>query len=113
VGPIRAILFEPSCLADAQGPYEDVAPAFAELERMGVQLQHPSNPAETMYVTDNAEGLDKARTAGMIPILLMHDPDEALRLVSAKKPAGAVVSLLELPDFLRLLASTPSRPRDP
>ncbi len=58
-----------------------------------------------MYVTDNAAGLDKARAAGMIPILLMHNPDEAMRLVSAKTPAGAVVSLLELPDFLRLLSA--------
>ncbi len=80
---------------------------------MGVQLQQPCKPGETMYVTDNAAGLDKAKQAGMIPILLMHDPDEAMRLVTTSRPAGAVVSLLELPDFLRLLGSTPSRPQDP
>ena len=121
MGPIRAIVLEPSCLADAHGPYEDVAPAFAELEKMGVQLQQPCEPSETMYVSDNAAGLDKAKQAGMIPVLLVHDPDEAMRLVTTTRPAGAVVSLLELPDFLRLVGTrgasrvrlTPARPPDP
>jgi FMN phosphatase YigB (HAD superfamily) len=98
--PIKAILFEPNCIADAQGTYEDVAPAFTELEAMGIQLNAAAEPAETLYVTDNAEGLAKAKSAGMIPILLMHDPDEAMRLV-ANNPAGGIVSLLELPDFIR------------
>ena len=40
----------------------------------------------------------------MIPILLMHDPDEAMRLV-ANNPAGGIVSLLELPDFIRFCRS--------
>ena len=106
-------MVEPSCLADAQGVFEDVAPAFAQLQAMGVQLERPAAPAETMYVTDNAAGLEKAHEAGMIPILLMHNPDEAMRLVTTHKPAGAVVSLLELPDFLRLLSSKASRPQDP
>lgn len=105
MGPIKAILFEPSCLADADGPYEDVAPAFAQLISMGVQLEIAANPSETMYVTDNAEGLDKAKAAGMIPILLMHNPDEAMRVVTANKPEGAIVSLSELPDFLRLVGT--------
>ena len=102
--PIKAILFEPNCLADAEGPYEDVAPAFAELKAMGIQLDVAAAPDETLYITDNAEGLSKARTAGMIPILLMHDPDEAMRLV-ANNPAGGIVSLLELPDFIRFVAA--------
>jgi hypothetical protein len=101
--PIKAILFEPGCLADAEGTYEDVIPAFAELKAMGIQLDVAAELGETMYVTDNAEGLAKARTAGMIPILLMHNPDEAMRL-TAHNPAGGVVSLLELPDFIRFLA---------
>jgi hypothetical protein len=113
VGPIKAILFEPSCLADAEGPYEDVQPTFAQLQSMGIELQKPAAPAETMYVTDNAAGLDKARASGMVPILLMHNPDEAMRIVSTNKPAGAVVSLLELPDFLRLLGANPSPLPDP
>src|ERR1035438_4698511 len=107
--PIKAILFEPNCLADSDGPFEDVAPAFAELESMGIQLHAPAEPAETLYVTDNAEGLAKAKTAGMIPILLMHDPDEAMRLV-ANNPAGGVVSLLELPDLIRFISAQSTTP---
>jgi FMN phosphatase YigB (HAD superfamily) len=78
---------------------------------MGIQLDVAAEPDETLYITDNAEGLAKARTAGMIPILLMHDPDEAMRLV-ANKPAGGIVSLLELPDFIRFVAagSAPTAP---
>jgi len=107
--PIKAIVFEPNCLADAEGPFEDVAPAFAVLKSMGIQLHTAADPAETLYVTDNAEGLAKAKAAGMIPILLMHDPDEAMRLV-ANNPAGGVVSLLELPDFIRFAAATTPLP---
>jgi hypothetical protein len=105
VGPIKAILFEPSCLADAEGPYEDVQPAFEQLQSMGIQLETAASPAETMYVTDNAAGLNRARAAGMVPILLMHNPDDAMRLVTTMKPDGAIVSLSELPDFLRLLST--------
>ena len=113
MGPIKAILFEPSCLADADGPYDDVPPAFLALRSMGIQLEAAADPSETMYVTDNAAGLDKARAAGMVPILLMHNPDEAMRLVTANKPAGAIVSLLELPDFLRLVSAKSGHPPDP
>jgi hypothetical protein len=108
--PIKAILFEPNCLADADGTYEDVEPAFAELRAMGIEVQTAAEPgaafqgAETLYISDNAEGLAKARSAGMIPILLMHNPDEAMRLV-ANNPAGGIVSLLELPDFIRFVAA--------
>src|SRR5580700_10500891 len=105
--PIRAILFEPGCLADAEGTYADVLPAFTELKAMGIQLHVAAEPFETLYVTDNAEGLAKARAAGMIPILLMHNPDEAMRLV-ANNPAGGVVSLLELPDLVRYVAANPA-----
>ena len=123
--PIKAILFEPSCISDAQGTYEDVEPAFAELKAMGIQLlfappavlnrdrkgaaRNPADPAETLYITDNAEGLAKAKTAGMIPILLMHDPDEAMRLI-ANNPAGGIVSLLELPDFIRFVSARSKTP---
>lgn len=75
---------------------------------MGIQLNTAAEPDETMYITDNAEGLAKAKAAGMIPILLMQDPDEAMRLV-ANSPAGAIVSLLELPDFVRLVAAQATR----
>jgi beta-phosphoglucomutase-like phosphatase (HAD superfamily) len=102
--PVKAILFEPNCLADAEGPFEDVAPAFAELRAMGIQLDTTADPAETLYITDNAAGLTKAKAAGMIPILLMHNPDEAMRLV-ANNPAGGIVSLLELPDLIRFVSA--------
>ncbi len=105
--PIKAILFEPSCFGDAEGTYEDVVPALTELKAMGIQLHIPAEPDQTMYITKNAEGLVRAKTAGMIPILLMHDPDEAMRLV-ANNPAGAIVSLLELPDFIRYVAAQPT-----
>jgi hypothetical protein len=116
---IKAILFEPGCLADAEGTYEDVLPAFTELKAMGIELYTAAvgetrlvgacAPFETLYVTDNAEGLAKASTAGMIPVLLMHNPDEAMRLV-ANNPAGGIVSLLELPDFVRFVAATTPLP---
>ncbi|HWF10855.1 MAG TPA: hypothetical protein VG297_20445 [Bryobacteraceae bacterium] len=99
---VKAILFDPSCLADAEGPYDDVAPALHQLEAMGIQLHSPAEPDQTMYITDNANGLARAKAAGMIPILLMNDPDEAQRLTT-HNPAGGIVSLLELPDFIRLL----------
>ncbi len=43
-----------------------------------------------------------ARAAGVHPILMMNDPDEAMRLTSLN-PAGGIVSLHELPDFVRFL----------
>ncbi|HEY3826685.1 MAG TPA: hypothetical protein VGL82_19130 [Bryobacteraceae bacterium] len=115
MGPIKAILFEPTCLGDAEGTYEDVIPAFSELKAMGIRLDVGGEFApgyaenETLYITDNAEGLAKAKSAGLIPILLMHNPDEAMRLVAhssnGSKPAGGIVSLLELPDFIRFVAA--------
>jgi phosphoglycolate phosphatase-like HAD superfamily hydrolase len=59
-------------------------------------------PERTMFLADTAEGLKVARSAGVHAILMMNDPDEALRLV-AHNPAGGVVSLHELPDFIRLV----------
>ncbi|HEX4278674.1 MAG TPA: hypothetical protein VHZ74_25135 [Bryobacteraceae bacterium] len=107
--PIKAIVFEPVCLADAEGAFEDVAPALAELDAMGIQLHAAAEPDQTMYITDNAEGIAKAKAAGMIPILLMNDPDEAQRLTT-HNPAGGIVSLLELPDFIRFVeAGAPTR----
>ena len=58
--PIKAIVFEASCLADAEGPFADVAPALRELETMGIQLHAAAEPARTMYVTDNADGIAQA-----------------------------------------------------
>jgi beta-phosphoglucomutase-like phosphatase (HAD superfamily) len=60
------------------------------------------DPARTMFLTATAEGLKAARTAGVHGILMMNDPDESRRL-AAHQPSGGIVSLHELPDFIRLL----------
>jgi hypothetical protein len=40
---------------------------------------------------------------------MMNDPDEAKRLVQ-QDPAGGIVSLHELPDFIRLVGAQNIRP---
>lgn len=105
MGPIRAVQIEASCLSDEQGPFEDVAPALAELEQMGIKLLPPGSmigtPGEILYVTGTKEGILHAKSRGLVPILLMHDPDEAMKLTKLE-PGGGIVSLLELPDLIRL-----------
>jgi phosphoglycolate phosphatase-like HAD superfamily hydrolase len=67
-------------------------------------LDGASLPREkTMFLTDTLEGIKTARSVGVHPILMMNDPDEAQRL-AMHNPAGGVVSLHEMPDFIRLLA---------
>jgi hypothetical protein len=63
-----------------------------------------SDPAATLYVTSSKDGLEAAKARGLIPILLMQDPDEAMKLTKLE-PAGGIVSLLELPDFIRVVAA--------
>ena len=63
-----------------------------------------SRPDRAMFLTDTAEGLKVAKGAGFNAVLMMNDPDEARRLAMLE-PAGGIVSLLELPDFVRLLAA--------
>ncbi len=53
---------------------------------------------------ETAEGLQVAKSAGFNAVLMMNDPDEARR-VAMQEPAGGIVSLLELPDLVRLLAA--------
>ena len=62
------------------------------------------NPERVMFLTDTAEGLKVAKSVGVHSILMMNDPDEAKRL-AMHDPAGGIVSLYELPDFVRLLAA--------
>jgi beta-phosphoglucomutase-like phosphatase (HAD superfamily) len=57
-----------------------------------------------LFLADTAGGLQTARQAGVNPILMMNDPDDAMRL-TACDPAGGIVSLHELPDFVRLVAA--------
>jgi phosphoglycolate phosphatase-like HAD superfamily hydrolase len=74
------------------------APIAAALE--GASL----NPAQVMFLTDTAEGLKVAKSVGVNSILMMNDPDEAMRL-AMRDPSGGIVSLHELPDFVRLVAA--------
>lgn len=62
-------------------------------------------PDRALYITDSAEGLLAARHAGVHGILMMNDPDEAMKL-TAHNPAGGIVSLLELPDFVRFVSAS-------
>jgi beta-phosphoglucomutase-like phosphatase (HAD superfamily) len=59
-------------------------------------------PAEAMFLTDTAEGLKVAQGVGVNSILMMNDPDESKRLAMLQ-PAGGIVSLHELPDFIRFV----------
>jgi len=66
------------------------------------------DPEHAMFLTDTAEGLKVANALGLNSILMMNDPDEAMRL-AAHDPTGGIVSLHELPDFIRLVAAENAR----
>ena len=118
---IDAVLYPPvGVLVDHSGePYPDAASALAELDALGVKMiEVPSTSAAALrdavaaaslasdrviYLTDNAAGIRAAKDAGVAPVLMMNDPDEAMRL-TALDPAGGIVSLLELPDFVRFVS---------
>jgi FMN phosphatase YigB (HAD superfamily) len=59
-------------------------------------------PGEAMFLTDTAEGLKAAGSVGVNAVLMMNDPDESRRLAT-HNPAGGIVSLHELPDFIRFV----------
>jgi phosphoglycolate phosphatase-like HAD superfamily hydrolase len=61
-----------------------------------------------MVLADTADGLRAAKHVGANAILMMNDPDEAMRL-TAQNPDGGIVSLHELPDFVRLVAAANAR----
>jgi len=61
-------------------------------------------PEHTIFLADTSEGLKVARRIGVNAVLMMNDPDEAKRL-ALHNPAGGIVSLHELPDFIRLVAA--------
>jgi len=61
-------------------------------------------PDQVLFLTDTLEGLRVARAAQVHPILMMNDPDEARRL-AMHNPSGGIVSLHELPDFIRVVAA--------
>ena len=65
-------------------------------------------PNRVMFITDTSEGLQAAKDVGVNAILMMNDPDEAMKLTT-QDPAGGIVSLHELPDFVRLVAAEHAR----
>lgn len=65
-------------------------------------------PAHAMFMTDTADGLDLVNALGTNSILMMNDPDDALPLAD-QNPSAGVVSLHELPDFIRLVVAENSR----
>jgi phosphoglycolate phosphatase-like HAD superfamily hydrolase len=125
VKAVDAILFNPvGVLVDEQGEmYEDAAPALAELAGLGVKLIAVTSLSEpeltkavteaqlsadrVICLTDTEQGLLAARAAGVQPVLMMNDPDEAMRLTSLN-PAGGIVSLHELPDLVRFIVTRSS-----
>jgi phosphoglycolate phosphatase-like HAD superfamily hydrolase len=66
--------------------------------------QAAAGSREAIFLADTLEGLKAAQGAGVKPILMMNNPDEA-RHLAVHGPAGGIVSLHELPDFVRLLLS--------
>jgi len=65
-------------------------------------------PRRSMFLTDTAEGLKVAESVGANSILMMNDPDESRRL-AMHNPAGGIVSLHEMPDFIRLIRAENAR----
>jgi beta-phosphoglucomutase-like phosphatase (HAD superfamily) len=65
-------------------------------------------PDRVLFLADTEPALRAATRAGVRPILMMNDPDEAMRL-TACDPAGGIVSLHELPDLVRLVAARHQR----
>ena len=59
-------------------------------------------PSAVIFLTDTADGVVAAKQAGVNAVLMMNDPDEAMRLTTLD-PAGGIVSLHELPDFVRVV----------
>lgn len=65
-------------------------------------------PENVIFLADTEEGIQAARSAGVHPILMMNDPDEA-RQLATHNPSGGVVSFHEIPDFVRLIAAQKHR----
>jgi FMN phosphatase YigB (HAD superfamily) len=77
------------------------APLQIALRQSGLQ------PGHAIFLTDTAEGMKAAESVGVNAVLMMNDPDESRRL-AAHNPAGGIVSLHELPDFIRIVRAQQS-----
>ena len=96
----RAALDGMFTVVSNRGRAEEVraAPLRNALTTAGLEPEHG------MFITDTADGLQVANSLGLNSILMMNDPDEAMRL-AVHGPSGGIVSLHELPDFIRLVAA--------
>ena len=65
-------------------------------------------PDHTMFLADTLEGLKSAESLRCTSFRMMNDPDEGRRL-AMHNPSGGIVSLHELPDFIRFLVAQNSR----
>ena len=77
------------------------------LERALANMRIPGG--HVLFITDTASGLEQARRVGVNSILMMNDPDDAMRL-TAHAPTGGIVSLHELPDLVRIVAAQQDQP---
>jgi beta-phosphoglucomutase-like phosphatase (HAD superfamily) len=80
-----------------------VMPLARALDRWSLE------PSAVIFLTDTADGVIAAKQAGVNAVLMMNDPDEAMRL-TALGPAGGIVSLHELPDFVRMVLADRGQP---
>ncbi|HKE82445.1 MAG TPA: HAD family hydrolase [Vicinamibacterales bacterium] len=95
-----------------RGFFDGVSSAESTAGDRGVMLREALASAQiapdhALFITDSADGLAAARAAGVHGVLMMNDPDEAMKL-TAHNPAGGIVSLLELPDLVRFVSATRS-----
>jgi beta-phosphoglucomutase-like phosphatase (HAD superfamily) len=82
----------------------DTAGGVAEAVLRRAVTSGSLTPDCVLFLADTEAGLRAAKRAGVLPILMMNDPDEAMRLTGCD-PAGGIVSLHELPDLVRLVAA--------
>jgi phosphoglycolate phosphatase-like HAD superfamily hydrolase len=78
------------------------APVLKAIENAGVPPEH------VIYLVDSADGIELARRVGVNSMLMFNDYDEGKRLATLG-PTGAIVSLHELPDAIRLVAEGAKR----
>lgn len=67
-------------------------------------------PEDVMALVDTRDSLELAKEIGANAMLMINDYDEGRRLVT-HAPAGAIVSMHELPDAIRLVAEGANVPR--
>jgi phosphoglycolate phosphatase-like HAD superfamily hydrolase len=80
------------------------APLAKAIEGAAVAAEH------VMALVDTLDGMDVAKQVGANAMLMINDYDEGRRLVT-HAPAGAIVSLHELPDAIRFVAEGAKVPR--